>query len=170
MAYLGFRKPTVLWALASNQGVISYYLVGFGLTGIPKSLSSFLNPAELQQSIPPIQPAGRSWDTRWVLTIHTVVETGVSVLGTTILIGESIPHNNTSDPLGYYITQTGITVYTCMPLLLYSKPTHTHTHTDTTLVKAYRPIITGPSHQPDRTRILRLNPSLHSSAHDFNTP
>ena len=31
--YLGIQKPTVLGVLPSNQGVITYYFVGFGATG-----------------------------------------------------------------------------------------------------------------------------------------
>ena len=33
--YLWIQKPTVLGVLPSNQGVITYYFVGFGDTGKP---------------------------------------------------------------------------------------------------------------------------------------
>ena len=34
MVYLGIQRPTVLRVLPSNSGVITYYFVGFGVTGM----------------------------------------------------------------------------------------------------------------------------------------
>ena len=37
-AYLWIQKPTVLRVLPSNLGVITYYFVGFGATGIKTTI------------------------------------------------------------------------------------------------------------------------------------